>query len=1031
MAQLYLVSGTPAAMQSTISSPGADQATNPPSCCRRHRRNSDVFAENKLFDRFSSSSVDCGDDDGQGSSGGRKAAASHDGALSTASVAGLAESGTHGGDLHAKARHDESPTIRKHHHYHHYHHNHHNHHNHHAHHHNHHHLSRNHSVSSHHSAHGHASQLIKSLRPPATPAPENASWAHGSINAPGPACHASAAFQETIKGNTQEEPMSSVKAWRIFDTVLSANGLHADRVAELPEHDPSCKQCVSEALVTAHQAAADGISHGGHGELRMNLGNGRNGVYVAPCEKHLECPLEKKGKYLIHTHKPKIMTDMSKVEFGICVDGWRRIVFKTVNDPALAKRELSFYRMVAASQPDHVMQLLDEFTDNSKKHVMVFPRMNCVNIQGRDLFDVAYISRQLFIALDDLHRLGVAHLDITPTNLMSDPNDSSHVEIIDFGLACDITTAANGQLPSRGTCGFVAPEILSGGAKDLRADVYSAGVVLGMMLQNYLPTVSLRLLGGPLIRSDTTDMIIGQIDELLDAYKYTPEAADFVECNTMFVQPGSMAVGEPLANGDTGGKSHPKPSCLPTASQQDMPLAAAQAVAAAPAATKTPSRAETYARHSHRYSDEEDEAAAFAAAYVGGSSLYGGYGSISDDDDDDDAGNGRLASTGTFYSRNSYSTTQLSRHMEHTGSGSSSSTANNSASDTCTSNGPRYAHSIGGCESDYASATCFGDSYPGSSGYYRSPSNTPVYSRNGPYGKQNRNGSLANILAAAPTNHSSSRYAHASLSTSSSSCGRSYSAGVATAIRPATSIQSNASSTSGSGSSGKYSRVPAAVLHAADLLRWCLQANPQCRPTAKQALEHPFLVSIEIKKPKRRTSSSLQGAASPPRVDASSPGGAAASTQSPPFFALTSPLLHPLNVVLSQDDGLCLACTSASIVMSPDYGGCGCEGTTDKTGGALGGAKNSGPECNSKAATLVPTPTSAASNASIRSQGIFKDTAARDIHLWEGEMHSRLAHATHSDRMEADGYSRSYGDKDEVSNFYSSHYNDDLTSYFY
>ncbi|KAJ1952183.1 hypothetical protein GGI12_006310, partial [Dipsacomyces acuminosporus] len=119
---------------------------------------------------------------------------------------------------------------------------------------------------------------------------------------------------------------------------------------------------------------------------------------------------------------------MSKVEFGICVDGWKRIVFKTVNDTALAKRELSFYQKTAAAQSDHIVCLLDEFTDNSGKQVLVFPRMNSVNTQARDLFDIACISRQLFLALSDLHSLGIAHMDITPTNLMCDPNDPSHVE---------------------------------------------------------------------------------------------------------------------------------------------------------------------------------------------------------------------------------------------------------------------------------------------------------------------------------------------------------------------------------------------------------------------------------------------------------------------------------------------------------------------------------------------------------------------------------------------------------------------------
>ncbi|KAJ1797216.1 hypothetical protein LPJ56_007016, partial [Coemansia sp. RSA 2599] len=290
-------------------------------------------------------------------------------------------------------------------------------------------------------------------------------------------------------------------------------------------------------------------------------------------------------------------TDLSKVEFGICVDGWRRVVFKTVNDPVLAQRELAFHRRVAQSQPGHVLRLLDAFEDNSAKHVMVFPRMCASELFGRDLEVVAVLARQLFTALEELHALGIAHLDITPTNLMSDPNDPEHIEIIDLGLACDL--GADGALPSRGTCGFVAPEVLHGDAHDLRADVYSAGVVLGMMLKRFLPTVSLRLLGGPLVRPDTTDALAAELDELLDAYGYSPASAAFIEHDA----PATPAVA--AANG------HAKP---------------------APA------------RCSRGFSDDD---AAFAAVYGGCSSLYGGYGGsygYCDDSETEDTATGAARS---------------------------------------------------------------------------------------------------------------------------------------------------------------------------------------------------------------------------------------------------------------------------------------------------------------------------------------------------------------------------------------------------
>ncbi|KAJ2799164.1 hypothetical protein H4S07_005513, partial [Coemansia furcata] len=388
---------------------------------------------------------------------------------------------------------------------------------------------------------------------------------------------------------------------------------------------------------------------------------------------------------------------MSKVEFGIRVDGWKRVVFKTVNDPALAERELSFYQKAAVSDSDHIMHLLDEFADNSNKHVMVFPRMCNAHIHGHDLFKIAHIARQLFLALEDLHRLGIAHLDITPTNLMADPDDASHIEVIDFGLACDISETKDGLLPSRGTCGFVAPEILAGDARDLRADVYSAGVVLGMMLQSYLPTVSLRLLGGPLIRSDTTDMIIAQIDELLDAYKYVPAPAEFVEYNTTYVKPVSdIPPPMPMA-----------PISLSRVSSTDTSsvTSAVSVLGSLPSARRlTQARGDVRYRNSRNYSDDDDEAAAYAAAYVGGgASMYGGYGSISDDDDDNDvhSGSHRSNGFGSFYSRQSVVNSCIGRGDDQPG-------ADNSGAEQSQFNGsygrPIYA-------STSASTTCFEDDY--------------------------------------------------------------------------------------------------------------------------------------------------------------------------------------------------------------------------------------------------------------------------------------------------------------------------------
>ncbi|KAJ2409572.1 hypothetical protein J3F80_001233 [Coemansia sp. RSA 2526] len=720
-----------------------------------------------------------------------------------------------------------------------------------------------------------------------------------------------ASIQETINGNTHDEPMSSMKALRIFDTVRAGSRpmVHGRR-----EHDPLCKHCVSESAHVAKEV---------HGELRMNLGGGRNAVYVAPCEQNLECPLEKKGKYLIHTNKPKIMTDMSKVEFGICVDGWKRLVFKTVTEPELAQRELAIYRKVANSQSDHLMHLLDDFTDNSGRHVMVFPRKVNACIYGHDLFDIAYIGSQLFTALKDLHDIGIAHLDITPTNLMSDATDPSHIQIIDFGLACDISETADGRLPSRGTCGFVAPEVLAGRASDLRADIYSAGVVLGMMLQRYLPTINLRLLGGPLVRSDTTDAIVAQLDELLEAYQYRPGQVEFVECDTKYVAVHSCPP-PTLPKITAPSSSCPAPTPLVIGSVRDPILA-----------RRTPMRTEVFYSNKRSHSDD-DENEALAAAYVGGGSLLGTYGDFDDDSDSAVTSHNRFSGYNAIYCR-----TQSSSAAAYMGRSEPSSQY--SSNRTVVGDGDDY--------------------FARSERYYSSPQNTPISFMHDEHRGPERF-SLASHLTRIPESHSSARY-------STESAQRRGSASRVPIIRvsPAQDAKDNIV--------GRPGRVPVAVLHAADLLRWTLQPEAKWRPTAAQALEHPFLSSIEVKRWRSRSGQTGAETSVNGSMGRQSPVLAAAHVPESAYLAgATSKLAeHSLRT-----------CVHNSHFVSS--------------------------ECNSRQTTPIVGEPEPVYEPAHRDQGIFRGSAASDIRVWESELHQRMSHV-HGDRVDSDS-SHSYDRANDV-----------------
>ena len=98
---------------------------------------------------------------------------------------------------------------------------------------------------------------------------------------------------------------------------------------------------------------------------------------------------------------------------------------------------------------------------------------------------VVYIVRQILSGLDAVHSatdrrggaLGIVHRDISPSNVLISIHGD--VKIADFGIAradvnafeADTAARANGKL------GYLAPEQVSGGQVDRRADLFSTGVI--------------------------------------------------------------------------------------------------------------------------------------------------------------------------------------------------------------------------------------------------------------------------------------------------------------------------------------------------------------------------------------------------------------------------------------------------------------------------------------------------------------------------------------------------------------------------
>ncbi len=98
---------------------------------------------------------------------------------------------------------------------------------------------------------------------------------------------------------------------------------------------------------------------------------------------------------------------------------------------------------------------------------------------------VVYLVRQILAGLDAVHSakdgdggaLGIVHRDISPSNVLISIHGD--VKIADFGIArSDIQAfAADTAARANGKLGYLAPEQVSGGHVDQRADLFSTGVI--------------------------------------------------------------------------------------------------------------------------------------------------------------------------------------------------------------------------------------------------------------------------------------------------------------------------------------------------------------------------------------------------------------------------------------------------------------------------------------------------------------------------------------------------------------------------
>lgn len=154
------------------------------------------------------------------------------------------------------------------------------------------------------------------------------------------------------------------------------------------------------------------------------------------------------------------------------------------------KREISVMRLV---KHPNVVQLYEVMATKSKIYFVI------EYVKGGELFnrvakgklkeDVARrYFQQLIRAVDFCHSRGVYHRDLKLENLLLDEN--GNLKVSDFGLsALAETKRQDGLLHTTcGTPAYVAPEVICRKGYDgSKADIWSCGVILYVLLAGYLP----------------------------------------------------------------------------------------------------------------------------------------------------------------------------------------------------------------------------------------------------------------------------------------------------------------------------------------------------------------------------------------------------------------------------------------------------------------------------------------------------------------------------------------------------------------
>lgn len=145
------------------------------------------------------------------------------------------------------------------------------------------------------------------------------------------------------------------------------------------------------------------------------------------------------------------------------------------------------YRQISQLPPqENLMQVREIFQQNERTIAV------CGFIEGQPLdellssgkaFPITELRRiisQLCNAVEQLHRYGIIHRDVTPKNVILDEN--LHLTLIDFDISRKFSGNREQDTTLYGTEGFAPPEQYGFRETGFTADIYALGVIMKLLL---------------------------------------------------------------------------------------------------------------------------------------------------------------------------------------------------------------------------------------------------------------------------------------------------------------------------------------------------------------------------------------------------------------------------------------------------------------------------------------------------------------------------------------------------------------------